>query len=232
MMDILFKPNFKGGSYTIWSDLYLYYSCDETSGTTLFNKVTGLSDGTVSNSNMINTISGINNNGLSLRVLGYTANLIYTNHSYFIISFWSKRVSASAYGTIISHRADAVNGAYGIRHKAPGGKLIFYARVGSAWKDLVSNGLTVLNTWTHWVFIYNELGMYIYRNGVYDNYLAVGAPMPSYNDYLKVGLDTIGTPTITDTDIDEIAYWNKNLTLSQISGFVSELYNSGAGKFY
>lgn len=107
--------------------------------------------------------------------------------------------------------------------------------LGSGYQQVVGN--TALNdgNWHMYTFVYNGLTLSIYRDGasVPDNSVAWSTD-PGYagTNYVAIGIqNNAGTPsslTGFEGSIDEVGYWGKALSATEISN----LYNSGSALAY
>jgi hypothetical protein len=103
---------------------------------------------------------------------------------------------------------------------------------GASSTDIYS--ITTLNasTWYNIVITRNNLGSNIYINGALDNSDSSSVNPTYYTpQYSQIGAydnTSSSLSYVTNGAIDELDIWGKQLTSTE----VTELYNSGAGKFY
>jgi len=99
----------------------------------------------------------------------------------------------------------------------------------NATKSSFSPSTSVL---THLVFTRGSVNSKIYIDGVLDRTsTATGAPNYESTNYPMIGANKYNASTYQEFfngNIDEVNLWNKELTSTE----VTELYNSGSGKFY
>ena len=161
----------------------------------------------------------------------------------FSYSFWIKSNDLTAGGGIIVGNVQSPRNPYGFTHGyeigTGSGKCYFFFRSGTNIQynhyttNVVNNG-----NWNHIVVTYDPTnittGAKIYINGTLNIQAAtIGVPI-GYSSPMKACIgarNQSGSPVNflpNGTSIDELNAWNKELTSTE----VTELYNSGLGKFY
>ena len=89
---------------------------------------------------------------------------------------------------------------------------------GSAWQTLSVTPTAALNTWEHWVAVYNNKNMVLYRNGVqagtftYASSGAVAATMP-----FSLGTNLDRTGSFLNGKLDDIGIWMRALSASEVA---------------
>lgn len=193
--------------------------------TSIYNGTNIYADG---QRNQIRSVNGTINNGtlFSNNAMFFqtsSAALDSNNGSSFSIWFNGKNYTEGA-GTIriISY----VNGAFGFKvEKLSGHTYALYYGNGATWT--ASFFELMENNWYHMVGVWNGTRALVYLNGtLYNTSATSGVYVPTGVPYMFLG--TTGSSNFFNGTMDEFGFWNRSLTVEE----VSLLYNSGKGSPY
>lgn len=156
----------------------------------------------------------------------------------FSISFWvNLTVQDGTYPNILSTYYFDGSQEYGfiLRYGAPGGIEFKGMRTGFQFQVYPSGTAAPTNTWEHYVITKTNSQIKWYVNGVAANVFN-GSYTLGYTTSNNAAIGALYKYNGTDTSqymksgskIDELNIWNRILTSTE----VTELYNSGTGKFY
>jgi photosystem II stability/assembly factor-like uncharacterized protein len=235
----------KVNEWAVWEEgltngLVAYYGFNEGGGTKVAESVFGIYNGTTNgwtSAGKNYNSSGYNN---KTRISSSQAN--FNGTQAFSVSFWINRTTDGFKG-LIGTGVWTVNPCWGIDTDT-GDKIELHIQGSSGYPsgaiqidfDLTSS--IQYGKWQLYTFTYDgrgtSTGINFYLDGVNQTNRVVyqdHSPSGSYNSLnFTIGTDYITSSTYRDSDssIDEVAIWNRNLSASE----ASDLYNAGAGIFY
>lgn len=224
----------------LWNGLITYFRLDETSGTTAYDSV---DTGCTMNHNGAAITTGKNNDGIDVQSGDYPRLnnndcFAFSKNSGWTMSFW---YNPSATGTRVLFDKQDYNGSPRKGYEcylAAGDLYLNFLGNGATewWSMSVTNPMPSTSTWYHFVMTYgggdNIANLKIYIDGV-EQTINITANNIGGNDFYTTAVPfTFGAywdnnyPSLGV--MDELAEWNRELSSTE----VSELYNSGNGKFY
>lgn len=221
------------------ANLVAWYKLDETTGTVVWDAKGGDNNATNSGSVPINQTGKIGTaygNWGDPKYLDF--NIIALNSNYnrpFSVCAWAKQDNNRADAKVIFVGAGGTdNFQYSLEVSSAEKFKFAVCKRGTACYEAVSNGDLTNGLWYHVCGTYvggsDTNGIKVYVNGVLQNtkgtYLA-GAVSPA-NYKGSLGNNQEATNQYWDGKLDEVSYWDINLSQTQIN----ELYNSGTGTTY
>lgn len=161
--------------------------------------------------------------------------LLRVGSSGFTTTCWVNLASkpASIMTALSKWFGDGVNDEYQVRWNNTGDRFEFIARRTGTTVTLVANnfGAPATSTWYFVACWYNSSTQTLYisvNDGTADSGSLGGAINPSGTGQAKVGRLVLATPRFWDGMIDEVGFWQRTLTASEITA----LYNGGSGVTY
>ena len=230
----MFSPSnrlFSGsGASPLWNGLLAYYTADNTP-----NDALGTYNGTLVNGATYGT--GIINNGFSLDGVNDYVDmgnvLDFDGSTPFSISTWVY-IDVLATSSIISKSQQSPYPGYGLHFQTD--KCCYFTigqEVGN-WIYLRSgSALLTVGSWHNIIITYDgsklASGVNIFINGISQTLVVISDTFTGTSSTaLPLEFGRRGTTWFLNGSIDETAFWNRVLTIDE----VTELYNSGAGKQY
>lgn len=220
-----------GSASTLNTSLVSYYKAESNA-----NDVTATYNGTAIGG--LTYTTGKSGNAFSLNGTNAGIDLANGAMNYtgnFSMFGWFKFNDVTSVQHLFSSIVTQGSGYRGLHAYISSGKVKFYT-----YRDNVAQGNSTstitlsTGTWYHLGFIYEAgVSQYVVVDGSVDTTTA-GAQIPNYytsNQYATIGYWKDSGPStsrFTNGLIDEVGIWNKKLTTAEIT----ELYASGAGKFY
>lgn len=217
--------------------LIAYWKLDEASGNPADSSGNGY---TLTNANVSFSAGKINNGasfGGSNSVLS-SSNSVFNPAGDFSISLWLNYTSLAAYDApCIISKDDIGNRGFTLNVDRTSKKpnIYIFKTGGGASTVITTNALTNSGTWYHVVITYHYVAdgtsrLRIYLNGSLEEEItnAVGPIYASSKDLLIGEQGYSGYPRWWNGLLDEIGYWTKELTVSE----VTSLYNGGSGLAY
>lgn len=232
-------------SSTLLNNLQAYWYMDETSGAITDEVGSVTSTGTVGSTAIEYSATGINGTCLEFNYLptyGSGQRIIVGNDLYLYantsISLWFYLTSTDrdSFCLIHNNNGGSQNAGYFVFTGGVGGGVAaraYYAAGSYLEIDSASETspwtVPSANTWYHLVFVSNGTNMSIYINNTLRAQDSFAHDIYYGSDCVFIigGRDS-GNGWCFNGRIDEIGIWNRALTTDEIS----ELYNSGSGKFY
>lgn len=160
---------------------------------------------------------------------GTNLTLDYNNGT---ISFWYNATTASREGYLMgTFNGGNPVGSWRITQDAGTNKVEVTIQSGAGSEQIFSDNVLVFNdNWTHIVLQWGDAGMRMYLNGTLQADTDVSVAPPSFPDWCigagrRDGSCSTGVLNPTNGTIDEIGFWNRTLSASEIS----TLYNNGGG---
>lgn len=148
-------------------------------------------------------------------------------------------IRASAWGveqwqnTIVGKDQTAPREGWVLRSGNPDGegkaRLSFTLAVNDAWPEAVSEQLIPLNTWTHVAGSFDGTTMRIYINGVERDQEVASAPYTTSTQPLNIGRSPYFNDRLFNGLIDEVALFNRALSLDEIQIIYQYGFSDGAG---
>jgi len=211
------------------NDIVSYYRLDESSGTIIdgLNVYNGTYNGALySQSGKINTAIGFD--GVDDKV---STALSLANKTEVTLSAWIKTSNSVEAGmSVITERgedirtAGLVTGGSGEGHVA---KMYVRDTTGGYFQAIGTTNITD-NQWHLLTGTYNDTGLAIYVDGVFETFTAHTGITPALEGGMYIGFDgSYSSGSYFNGLIDEAGIWNRSLTLFEIS----ELYNLGDGLY-
>ena len=224
--------------YSVWDNLLHYYDFDETSGTSIADSV-GSADGTTTNVTINQT--GKSDKSIKFETtdgrVGFGSSIFdYQPSDSFSFSLWFKLTSTdSGYRGLINKRIkDTATHGYTIRFYS--NKIYFVFNDTSTSISVYTNStFTDTSNWHHLVVTYGGTSnsTKIYVDGTNQSVTDNGTSLSDYTaSSVEFAVGNIqydaGYNHSALAYIDEVGGWDRVLRSSE----VSDLYNSGNGKFY
>ncbi len=244
-----FIPIMKGMEFSEWatwaaglnSGLVAYYTLNETSGTVGLNSVT-------SKDNITHVGGPAFIGGLIGGATGYTNAANYSTiadsatfnfngtggQSNFSISLWANTTDIDRDGFVLSRDDEALGRCFSIRQTADGSGSWVFDIFSGANNYQAKDAAYTQHKWTHLVAVYNtETGisnLTLYINGNWEaNVTGAAVGMNHCTGLITIGeREYSGSPVYFIGMVDEIGFWNRTLTPSEIT----DLYNGGVGITY
>jgi hypothetical protein len=226
-------PNFANMEITEWAtwieslnnELVAYYHLNETSGTTASEILNGINNGTTQNMEDGDWVPSLFGNGLNFGGTNEWLSIPTSQRngeSNLSVSFWFNTSSTASF-EIIDEGSESLGQRYVI--VVHSGINVYSAIYGIASFGAGNNSQNYSDgNWHHVVLTINQTQAVLY----FDNSIVATLNNPSLNldatGGLRIGKD-IGSSNFYVGGIDEIAFWNRSLTLDE----VNELYNNGTG---
>jgi hypothetical protein len=206
--------------------LVSYYTMEEASGTSIFDRVTS----NLANNTMLLSADNRTLNGKIGKAIGFVAGssqkAINTTPQGFIsgnqditVSFWAKRTGTG-------------KGLFSLGSSANGDSTYLFigqdiASYGGGAFDLSLSIMSSTNTWYHIILMTDTSGnLTVWQNGAFSAG-KINTPTSFIFDKMQLGF-TEGMGYYMDGYMDEVGVWNRTLTTSEIT----QLYNSGNGLSY
>lgn len=165
------------------------------------------------NPNAAYSFNGINNY-LTKNSLSYN----FSQSDSYSVSFWIKKADNASGVAMMSGSSTNNNFIWLLQYDAT--KIIYGTnKQGQAWTWL--NGPAYSTEWEHYVAVYNNQSMQLYKNGI-----SVGTTSNIYTSVLSAALpfyigSAIGPSGYINGSIDDVGIWNRALTPTE----VTQLYN-------
>ena len=219
---VLFSVNLINAALT--DSLISYLKLDETTGTVVVDSVqtknftktiTGTGNITFGSEGKFNT-GFLWSNGTQSYLNRSAVSQLQTNWS---VSFWAKLMNTNIAGELIRF-GDASPSAFDLSLNATNG--LYSSIYSGGWRTVYTTTTLTNNTWYHILVTSNTTGTNYFVNGVNVGTTTYYANVASLTNY--IGGYISGGPS-AKVIIDEVGYWNRTLTTSEITS----LYNSGSG---
>lgn len=207
-------------------NLESYYKMDNTTGN-IYDELGR------SNMNQVGTVGSGNGKILTSRGSYTTSNYFSRNNHWqlngntnFSVSLWVNDSGASTNGGAIILGDNSAGNRYFWLHLW-GASDRLYMQDDSTDRSL-NIGALPTNTWIHIVFTYNATDdkARIYINNILNGTSSAFTGITSTQTFTNIGAKATGNNI--DGYVDEVGFWNKTLSVSEIS----QLYNSGSGLTY
>jgi len=232
-------------SSSLNDDLLGYWRFNQTAGTNVPEAVSSLANGTATNMEDGDWVSGINDNSL---IFDGTNEYVKVDRSQdlsafdigtgdFSISLWVNSTNLSGDLRIISKRWWPYSG-FEIGKNGNDRLSVTIEDTGSDTVTSTDDGNTIPNgKWSHLVVVFNKSGNVLTRyingtqTGTQDDITSIGDTTSNASigfGCRKTDGEFSGPDLLWEGRLDEIAFFNKSLSPSE----VSSLYNSGTGDFY
>jgi hypothetical protein len=213
---------------TLTDGLVLYWSLDQTSGTTAIDSLNSF-NGTATNANVFSHGSpGIINTSANFTgAYDIYATPTISGTGDISMSYW---FNATAMTGFDYHAVQTSAGGNNRNVFTSGTELTWASRTSTGTQTYTSTPFTLAdngNRWYHIVVIENSTGLFMYINGVLNNSYVASYTKRSFNADIRVGSLSGGSQSF-EGFIDEFAVYNRSLTSSEILA----LYNSGDGLQY
>ena len=206
-----------GGSGNLLINLTSYYKLDNSSGVVF--DMQGNNDGT--NIGATRGIIGKINNAFNFSSNSITGVEDVRGWQNGTITYWFNTTTISGIQDIYSTHAGGSDSKVGLN-----GNKTYISRQGS-W-ILESSSIISVNTWYMATFVWNNTGEYLYLNGILEDSSSVGSGWSSTGAAAIIGARAGVLDETYSGLLDEVGFWNKSLTESEIRS----LYSTGNGISY